>query len=99
MDTKQITDRERRFLRAILPPRQTRKSQEDRLKAVASALQTMSLSVIGVGIITPFFTSQMGVNWRMMMVAAGVASSVEVISLLTLAYIQYPPDKESSDHE
>jgi hypothetical protein len=59
----------------------------------------MSLSVIGVGIITPFFTSQMGVNWRMMMVAAGVASSVEVISLLTLAYIQYPPDKESSDHE
>ncbi|GAN63270.1 hypothetical protein FOH24_16440 [Acetobacter tropicalis] len=99
MDTNQITDRERRFLRAILPPRQTRKSQEDRLKAVASALQTMSLSVIGVGIITPFFTSQMGVNWRMMMVAAGVASSVEVISLLTLAYIQYPPDKESSDHE
>ena len=99
MDTKQITDRERRFLRAILPPRQTRKSQEDRLKAVASALQTMSLSVIGVGIITPFFTSQMGVNWRMMMVAAGVASSVEVISLLTLAYIQYPPDKESSNHE
>ena len=87
MDTQQITDRERRFLRAILPPRQTRKSQEDRLKAVASALQTMSLSVIGVGIITPFFTSQMGVNWRMMMVAAGVASSVEVISLLTLAYI------------
>mgnify|MGYP004718156999 CR=1 FL=1 len=99
MDTKQITDRERRFLRAILPPRQTRKSQEDRLKAVASALQTMSLSVIGVGIITPFFTSQVGVNWRMMMVAAGVASSVEVISLLTLAYIQYPPDKESSNHE
>ncbi|ATJ92836.1 hypothetical protein HK16_12445 [Acetobacter senegalensis] len=99
MHTKQITDRERRFLRAILPPKQTRKSQEDRLKAVASALQTMALSVVGVGIITPFFTSQMGVNWRMMMVAAGVASSVEVISLLTLAYIQYPPDKENNDHE
>lgn len=99
MDTQQITDRERRILRAILPPRQTRKSVEDRLKAVASALQTIALSVVGVGIITPFFTSHAGVHWRSMVIAAGVASGVEVISLLTLAYIPYPPDKESNDHE
>ncbi|MGF1277643.1 hypothetical protein [Acetobacter pasteurianus] len=102
MDTKQITDRERRFLTAVLPPRQTRKSQEDRLKALAGAFQTTALSISGAGIITPLFTGQgqVHVSSQGMILAGCIALIVETISLLILAFIRYPEDgKEDADHE
>ncbi|MCP1203664.1 hypothetical protein [Acetobacter oryzoeni] len=100
MDTKQITDRERRFLTAILPPRQTRKSQKDRLKALARAFQTTALSISGAGIITPLFTGQVHVSSQGMILAGCIALIVETISLLILAFIRYPEDgKENADHE
>ncbi|WP_264820691.1 hypothetical protein, partial [Acetobacter pomorum] len=93
-------DRERRFLRAILPPRQTRKSQEDRLKALAGAFQTTALSISGAGIITPLFTGQVHVSGHSMILAGCIALIVETISLLILTFIRYPEDgKEDSGHE
>lgn len=98
MDTQQITDRERRILRAILPPRQTRKSQEDRLKALAGALQTSALSIAGIGIITPLLTATVPVSLSHMIVAGCGSLFMEGISLLILAYIPYPPDEEKTEH-
>ena len=100
MDTKQITDRERRFLTAILPqarPGNLRKTGLRLLQGLSkrphSAFQVRASS-------TPLFTGQVHVSSQGMILAGCIALMVETISLLILAFIRYPEDgKEDADHE
>lgn len=82
------------ILRALLPPPQTPKHQEDRLKAIASALQTIALAVVGVGLITPLFSSAAPLVPHTAALALLVALGIETLSLLFLLYIPYTSKKE-----
>ncbi|MBS0987842.1 hypothetical protein [Acetobacter okinawensis] len=82
------------FLRAILPPSQTRKHKEDRLKAVASLAQSVALAIIGVGLVTPVFSNFAALNLRTAVAALCVALLFEFISLVLLSLIPYDADEE-----
>ncbi|PAL20610.1 hypothetical protein B9K05_12740 [Acetobacter syzygii] len=82
------------LLRAILPPAQTRKHKEDRLKAVSSLTQSVALAIIGVGLVTPLFSNFGALNLRTALAALCVALLFEFISLVLLALIPYNTDKE-----
>ena len=87
------------ILRAILPPLQTGKHREDRLKALAGLFQTTAMRLLGVGIFTPVLSSTQSIS-RTHLVLIGVSASLaEVISLTLLMYIPYPKDKEEQDNE
>ncbi|WP_415506933.1 hypothetical protein [Acetobacter sp.] len=81
-------------LRALLPPVQTPKHREDRLKAIASALQTIALAVVGVGLITPLFSPPSHLVLGTAALALIVALGIETLSLLFLLYIPYTPTEE-----
>lgn len=81
-------------LRALLPPVQTTKHREDRLKAIASALQTIALAVVGVGLITPLFSPAARLVPHTAALALVVALGIETLSLLFLLYIPYTSKQE-----
>ncbi|MCP1244256.1 hypothetical protein GOB86_14665 [Acetobacter lambici] len=82
------------LLRVILPPQQTRKHKEDRLKAVASLTQSVALAIIGVGLVTPLFSNFGALNLQTALAALCAALLFEFISLVLLALIPYDADKE-----
>ncbi|RFD18474.1 hypothetical protein DY926_16465 [Komagataeibacter melaceti] len=79
----------RRILRALLPPPQTPKHREDRLKALAGAFQTLALGAVGVGFLTPMITDYTALNRSHVLVACLLSLIFEGISLTLLAYIPY----------
>jgi len=97
MPTETTRERLRRVLIDALPPTQTEKYKEDRLKAIASVAQTLALSVSGLGVITPFFTAS-GFNWKTALFALLAGTALESASLLLLAYIPYPAPQEDQPH-
>jgi hypothetical protein len=85
-------------LRALLPPVQTPKHREDRLKALAGAFQTAAMSLIGIGIFTPLLTAAYGIRWSHVAVIAVVAGAIEAMSLTFLMFIPYSENKEDSEN-
>ncbi|MDE7548195.1 hypothetical protein PY793_09410 [Acetobacter fabarum] len=82
------------FLRAILPPPQRKKNKEDRLKAIAAAFQTVALSIVAVGLITPIFNAPQTITPQKVWSALVFASTLEILSLLFLLYIPYNDTEE-----
>lgn len=82
----------KRMWKAVLPPPQTPKNREDRLKAFAGVFQTVALSVFGVGILTPLLTSPASLTVRQAAARGLAALFLEVISVVFLLYIAYPTD-------
>lgn len=84
----------RRILRAILPPPQTPKHREDRLKAAATVFQNVAIGIVGVGLITPFFAGVGVFQPHRAGLALCAAVVLEIVSLLFLLYIPYNDTKE-----
>lgn len=82
-----------RLLRAALPPPQRPKHREDRLKALAGALQTLALSAWGLGILTPLITAGAIFRPRQVLVSLCTGAVCELISLTLLAYVPYDTEK------
>ncbi|MBX0346039.1 hypothetical protein K2X14_14465 [Acetobacter sp. TBRC 12305] len=85
------------ILRALLPPPQTPKHQEDRLKALATIFQTLALSAWGLGILTPLITAYTALNLFHAGLSFVLGAMLELCSLTLLAYVPYTIDtKEGS---
>lgn len=84
-------------LRALLPPSQTPKHLEDRLKALAAIFQTLALSAWGLGILTPLITAYTALNLIHAGLSFVLGATLELCSLTLLAYVPYTVEvKEGS---
>jgi len=86
------------FVLSILPPAQTEKHREDRLKAAAGAFQTAALSIVGIGVFTPLFTALGSISGYRIAIACGAAAVAQTVSLTLLLYIRYPDSTEDNSH-
>jgi len=87
-----------RKLRNLIPPPSTDKHREDRLKAIAGALQNIALAVWGIGILTPIFTGAVPLHPSRLAMSAFIGAIIETFSLFSLALVPYKQDKEDTDN-
>jgi len=92
--TVRVRNRLRRLAVAALPPPQTDKHREDRLKALSGAAQTAALSVIGIGVFTPLLASHSPASIGRIVAVFGIGAVIEALSLTFLLYIPYPQSAE-----